>query len=380
MATLYVTYNDLPGGIYYSQVIDVVRYMQTTCKEKVYLISFISVRDFFNNRRKIKEHFSNSIVLPMFPGFSNWRLNRFYLLFISLFYFNSIVISRGIFAWDIVYPFRKVNLIKKLVLDARGAYKAEFEEYKIYGNKDFIQKVYMLEQQAVLNSDFVNAVSNKLVRYWKDSYGYASNNYSVIPCTLAKTFIKDFPTKIDIEKSRASMDYLPDDIVLVFSGSISGWQSLSYFDEILNKLFLLYSNLKVLLIGHHDLSQYKIAKQFPERIKQIMCGQSEVINYLYMGDYGWLVREQSITNKVASPVKFAEYLAAGLSVIISENLGDYSDFCLQYNCGSIFSEQKINHRFKQVSYEDKKQIHELAIQHFTKETYKDTYLKILNKK
>jgi hypothetical protein len=35
------------------------------------------------------------------------------------------------------------------------------------------------------------------------------------------------------------------------------------------------------------------------------------------------------TNKIASPVKFAEYLTCGLNIIISNNLGVYTDFTLK---------------------------------------------------
>ena len=53
---IYLTYNDLPSGIYYSQVTDVVNYLNSIqTKEKVRLVAFISIRGFFTNRKKIKD-------------------------------------------------------------------------------------------------------------------------------------------------------------------------------------------------------------------------------------------------------------------------------------------------------------------------------------
>ncbi len=75
--------------------------------------------------------------------------------------------------------------------------------------------------------------------------------------------------------------------------------------------------------------------QYPSQVKALWVDHKEVIDYLFMSDYGLLIREQSVTNKVASPVKFAEYLSCGLPVLISENLGDYTSFVKANGCGQV---------------------------------------------
>ncbi len=62
--------------------------------------------------------------------------------------------------------------------------------------------------------------------------------------------------------------------------------------------------------------------------------------YYRLCDYGLLLREKSITNKVASPVKFAEYLYAGLRVLISPEIGDYSEMVSYYNLGHVVNSAK----------------------------------------
>jgi glycosyltransferase involved in cell wall biosynthesis len=47
-----------------------------------------------------------------------------------------------------------------------------------------------------------------------------------------------------------------------------------------------------------------------------------VPEYLAAGDLGLLLRDPHPVNRVASPVKFAEYLAAGLPVLVSPGVGD----------------------------------------------------------
>ena len=50
-------------------------------------------------------------------------------------------------------------------------------------------------------------------------------------------------------------------------------------------------------------------------------------------DYGYVYRNQTETNKVASPVKIAEYLSCGLKLLISNSLGDYSNLTTSNNLG-----------------------------------------------
>ena len=75
---------------------------------------------------------------------------------------------------------------------------------------------------------------------------------------------------------------------------------------------------------------------YPERIIQRHVSSDDVVHYLDIADYGLLIRENSITNKVASPVKCAEYLSRGLKVIISSDIGDYSEEIENNNLGFIY--------------------------------------------
>lgn len=373
---LFVTFNDYPGGIYYSQVIDVIEYLNVLSGKKNRLIAFISLRNFFENRRKIKEWYSYSLVIPMFPGVHNWRWNRVWMFFIGILFFRSSVICRGVFSYHIVYPFRKMGLFKRIILDARGAYKAEFEEYKVVNKERVIGDIEEMEGMALKTSDFKIAVSEALVNYWKITYANDWANYVVIPCTLSKNFIKDFPDEEYIKLMREKEGFLEKDVVVIFSGSASGWQSLKYSDELFLKLLDRDKNIKLVLLGEHYLNDYSVYKKYPERVFQKKLESKEVLNYLYVGDYGWLVREQSATNRVASPVKFAEYLSAGLKVIISENLGDYSEFCVKNGCGIVVKNSE-HLQLNRVGYEEKLKIHRMAMQYFTKEKYKAEYESVL---
>ena len=166
---IYLTYNDQPSGIYNSQVIDVVKYLNSIqSTEKVKLVALISIRSFFKNKKIIKQRLPDSLVFPMVPKPGLWRLNYFILsLFLSK---TKIIMARGPFAASLALRLKKSGKIQKVILDARGAYKAELNEYDVVQNETIKKEISEIEKDVVLNSDFRLAVSNALVNYWKKEF------------------------------------------------------------------------------------------------------------------------------------------------------------------------------------------------------------------
>ncbi len=62
---------------------------------------------------------------------------------------------------------------------------------------------------------------------------------------------------------------------------------------------------------------------------------SEVASELSKCHVGVLLRKDDIVNRVSSPTKFAEYLAAGLPVLLSDCIGDYSETARKLSAGHI---------------------------------------------
>jgi glycosyltransferase involved in cell wall biosynthesis len=61
-----------------------------------------------------------------------------------------------------------------------------------------------------------------------------------------------------------------------------------------------------------------------DRFTRLSVDRNEVPGYLNAADIGFLLRARHPLNEVASPVKFGEYLASGLTVISSPGIGDVS--------------------------------------------------------
>lgn len=367
--TIYLTFNDPPSGIYSSQVIDVVRFMREELRQKVRLIAFISIRGFKKNRRRIKLELRDAVVLPMFPGLHNWTWNRFTLAAVCLFIKPTIVIARSVLATQLAF---KAGL-RYVVYDGRGAIAEEWHEYLVVQAPNLLNKIKELEQESVLNSNFQMAVSEKLVKHWSESFGYNRGNYVVIPCTLNRVFEKAPFNQNAIESARQRLGIGSDEIVLAYSGSTAGWQSTRELSEWLHSQFLLQRNIKLLFLGNADQYINELKMNHPSRVIINYVPVKEVPDHLIAGDYGLLLRESSITNNVASPVKFAEYLACGLKVIISDGIGDYTKFVRTYNCGTV-GLKVLN--LEKIPWDEKVRIHSLAMHNFTKDSMKSKYARI----
>ena len=349
----YITFNDIPSGIYQSQVIDVVKYLSSLSNTEVKLIAFLPYSNFKENKKKIKAQLPQAKVLPIWAGITRWRKVKPLLKLVTK--RSEVAICRGPIAAELA-----LGSFHKVVYDARAAVKAEVEEFDVTENEQLGIDFINAEKVAVLQSDYRIAVSNKLVEYWEKEYDYKENNHIVIPCTLTSKAIGKLP------KNNNAI------VKLVYSGGIGPWQSFDLIAKLVRETLKSNEKVSVLFLTKETEAVINLIKEFPNRCERKWLKHNEVYQALLSCDYGMLIRDQNITNQVASPVKFAEYLNAGLKVLISENLGDFSDFVKQHNCGIVINDT-IPELFSPMVIERKNAVG-LAKIHFSKESKEVTHL------
>ncbi len=365
---LYLTYNDQPSGVYWSQVTDVVEHLNTLGGPKVKLVSLVSGRDFLATRKKIKAHSPSAWVLPMVPTMPRWRMNTTIVAWVCRFLGPTGIICRGPFATWMALRMRERGLTKKVCFDGRGAYAAEWEEYRIIDDDALIAQFRPLEQEAVNASDFRIAVSQALVDHWRERYGYAREAHVVIPCTLGK----------DIEDAAPPLAKRTGDTVrLVYSGSTAGWQSFDRLRPLLTQVLDAQPNAQVLFLSKRDANNSALEAAYPGRVTVKWLDHAQVAAALAECDHGIMVRERTITNQVASPTKFAEYLSSGLRVITNEGLGDLSALVKAHDLGLVVEEGKPLPELKQVTPAERERLRAFALQHFTKQAHDASYRKVL---
>jgi hypothetical protein len=338
---LYITLLDqFHPGIYSSQVIDVCDNLNKKHKINIRILAFLSIKELINtnSRVELKKLSPTAIIFPAFPGIRFFEYTSIFLFLICLFTGERVVICRNSFAAKIALNVKRLGLIRKVVLDGRSSLASEIEEYDVFPVDYLRDNIQKIERYAVNHADFRMAISEKLINYWRDSYGYSLNAHVVIPCTLDNKYFND---QFEINEKRISalkkqLNICEEDIVLAYSGSTAPWQSFQLLKNFLEPLLDNNKSIKVLFLSRETKDIISLKNKYGNRIINIWVNHSEVLNYLSCSDYGLLLRELSTTNSVASPTKFAEYLFAGLPVLISENLGDFTGVVKNSKVGMVY--------------------------------------------
>jgi len=169
-----------------------------------------------------------------------------------------------------------------------------------------------------------------------------------------------------------------DDVIFAYAGSSAKWQSFDLVEEFLTEMFETNPKAKALLLTRAD-KPLDIQIKFPDRVKIAWVKPNQVHGYLNLCDYGILLRNKSITNEVASPTKYAEYLSAGLKVIISKHIGDYAELNEKNGLGINLDESGFKGlMLNKLTVEEKEKLAKYALTNYTKSSFNSAYLTLLN--
>ena len=268
---------------------------------------------------------------------------------------------------------RERGLTKRVCFDGRGAYAAEWEEYRIIDDDALIAQFRPLENEAVNKSDMRLAVSHALVAHWRERYGYSGNAHVVVPCTLGNRVHVSSSRGVD-PLGRLTM---PTGVRVVYSGSTAGWQSFGLLERMLTHVLDAQPEATVLFLSKRDEHNAQLEQRYPGRVEVKWLEHSQVQAALNACDYGIMLREDTITNRVASPTKFAEYLRSGLRVIASEGLGDFSGLVKEERLGVVLDKSGEVPRLEPTPKQERDRLKALAEARFTKGAYGNEYLALL---
>lgn len=368
----YLTFNDAPSGIYKSQVIDVAALLETLSGETVKVVAFVSARNFKASSKWVLENRPDSWVVPMVPGIDNWEKNSSTLRWMLRHDSRPKIIARGPLACNLAM---RTFENARIMYDGRGAVAAEEEEYNVFGKSKVGKQIAEIERRAVRESRSQIAVSQSLVNYWVSRFSFIPQHTTIIPCSLSDDFLQEH----NGQAVRASWGFSDNDIVLAFSGSLSGWHSFDSLQHRLHAALVAQPNLAVVFFSKEHPAIAELQIQHPGRVRREWLDHKSVPAALSACDYGLLIRDKNTTNKVSSPVKFAEYLSCGLPVLISEEIGDFSDFVRTNRCGHILDDSGDFPILSRQNTKEKTAIRNIGLSHFSKtsELVRNAYRNVL---
>ncbi|WP_291861821.1 glycosyl transferase [Marinilabilia sp.] len=330
----FLTFNEPVNGVYISQVIEVAKQLKLQGHD-IEIIAFFSLRDFTKNKKIIKQHFTNSFVIPSFPKLRYWKINKLWFwLFKAKFNKKEVLICRGPLSANLAI---NNTTRSRIIYDGRGAVWAEQQEYGVYDGSGIENDLFEIEMNAVTQSHRQIAVSSELINYWKENFNYSGNSATVVPCTLNTARISSVCCISDDLKSFFEHANLQNYTITVFAGGNGKWQQLDKVCEFALGSIEKQESSAFLFLCPPEENIQNLKDKYPPRVFNTLVSPDLVHTILSKCDYGIILREQNTTNKVASPVKVAEYLFAGLKVIISPNVGDYSNLVKENNLGIIWT-------------------------------------------
>lgn len=354
----FVLFQEEINGVIKSQVFETISFFEELGFDCVVLM-ISPLRLFFKTKKLIIGTRLNIIVIPNIR--SSLKFPEFLIKILIRPQESDIYIGRGVFAANLITKFKN----NKTIYDGRGAYYKEIEEYKLA--KD-LQRRRIIEKNAVEKTDYQIAITNKLVEYWKKNrFRFDPNRVKVIPTLINSNRLVN---KVCVTKD--------DRIRICFVGSNGKWQGEELLIEFITSQLSKRNDVFFNLLMKKTQNIIDLIDKYPENIQLKYVNFEEVNDAIKCDDYALLLRENNVTNNVAAPTKFAEYLACGLKVIISEGVGDFSDFVRNNDLGFIYHKGKFLDLTK-VSKTNKSHQIKFCKNNLTRDSYinKSKYLELL---
>lgn len=213
---------------------------------------------------------------------------------------NSIWDCRGDSVSEIKYALAKNSLV-----------------HKIYGHMylvPFFRYVRSINRRKSNHVIFVSdLLKDTILQNKKWSF-----TFDVIPCLVnEKLFFFDSRLRHEMRKK---YNIKENQNVFVYSGSMVGYQSFELHIDFYKRVLSNANNILFVLTTHIQSAISYFSDFDSERVIIKSVDFFEINNYYNLADFGILIRNNNLLNKVASPTKFGEYCLTGLKVIMNNNV------------------------------------------------------------
>jgi|GEM_PF-2076023 len=224
----------------------------------------------------------------------------------------------------------------KVIYDYRGVFVDEqiyIGHWKSSGLR--VKFSRYLESRALAGSDVIIAVSNALKRHLSRRLSLRAGDID------KRIFVIPNKTKLSAEtiKSAKNEHTGGSAVTGVYSGSATRWQSVPDMVKLFKVASEYHPNISFKILTYDDRKSFadyfEDDKALLEKVQIINLNSKDVAEHLSAADFGILIREDHLVNRVASPLKFAEYLACGLPVLLSEGIGDTEETVEKHKVGVI---------------------------------------------
>ncbi len=214
----------------------------------------------------------------------------------------------------------------KTILDLHGAVP---EELKEFDTKSRSETAEFIEEIALDLADRIICMSDAMGTYYSSKYGIDTNK--MITMTI-------LPFKGISGSSEPKTPH--DPLTVVYAGGIQKWQNIDLIKESVKKNQKKYR----FKIFTHDSE--KLKNDWSDIQNEDLLIGSRNNDEIYAEyedcDFGYLLRDDTVVNRVALPTKMMEYLRYGIIPILkTDRIGNLKEYGLNYVSLQDFNEGKI---------------------------------------
>lgn len=404
MKVVFIAYDGiLTQSVFESQILTPLEIIRKKPGVECHLIAYENIQSYFkrfSELRKNKEEVEKKtgikcLFLPRIPGFKGLRLAGAMLPFLvrakGILGKNepAIIHSRGAKGASIGIRLKKQFPLAKVIFDARDSEPEQYVSEFLNGSrfdlnalpKDMAalyDKLSVYERFASVESDHIFTQSQELKKTLKRKYGTPDGKFTVFPNSVN---LKNFGFHEEERRAARKELGVEDRFVLIYCGTVHPYQlpeeGILFFKKLLEYapdsffLAITFSPEKVMEL-------LRKAGIMEKDFKVTKVRYAEVPKYLNAGDAALLFRVQNEYSKTSSPVKFPEYLSAGLYTLTLTGIGDATSFVDTHKAGMVLEntgERTIEQGAERLarlrdsirSTEEKLRISNLAVSHFSQE-------------
>lgn len=319
---------------------------------RIYVLSLETERDITISQqyKTLYQKFGNALILlplrsrTIFPfaySIQRFIFRMFFILYCIIKYDIRLIHSRSYVPAVFGLLFQKMLGIK-FIFDMRGLLIDESISIGLWKDNSFnVKLMRVLEKYCILNANSIVVVSEQFRQHILNLPYAVDNvlNIAVIPtCAERERFEIGKLNKGEI-KERTIFD---NKIVFLYSGSLTEWQLANEVVRFFTYCFKKNPKSFFLILTYDEplkMKTYLINNGISEEnFLFIKASFDDVPKYFSFAHIGILLRKQELLNRVSCPIKFGEYLTAGIPVVLTKGIGDTEELLSKYNIGVLISE------------------------------------------
>lgn len=185
--------------------------------------------------------------------------------------------------------------------------------------------------------DGLFVVTDALREYFKVRYPVKKKcQFFIIPCATDGIRFDQEEYLIDRKKYRDKYHIDNDEIVFIYSGGVSPWQCVSETIELYKKIADGVKKKTRLLMFSHNRDTIASMAAGDVRIQIDSYSPEELMHALHAGDFAFLLRTNCLTNNVAFPNKYLEYVQSGMKIITTPYVKEIAKQVKENDLGYIY--------------------------------------------